>query len=126
MKEDNKKYIILLIQKIVPTPDATIIDILGLKEEINTLDGVSLQPVLNQTISKRPKPIGFIHQKQLALIGNQYKLISQDQGKSFMLFDITIDPAEETDLATALPDTLDRMIEELHVWLEGIENPVQK
>ena len=100
----------------------TIIEILGIKENINTLDGISLLPLLNQTINERPQPIGFIHQKQLTLIENRYKLISQDQGKTFMLFDIIEDPAEEKDLAGELPETKERMTKTLQVWLDGIQN----
>jgi arylsulfatase A-like enzyme len=100
----------------------TILEILGISVNNMDLDGISLVPILEQTMKCRPEPIGFIHDQQVALVGNQYKLISQNQGESYLLFNLADDPAEEFDLADSLPELKEQMIAELQVWINRIQN----
>jgi arylsulfatase A-like enzyme len=97
------------------------------------LDGVSLLPLLEGNMPERPRPIAFQSEgdpferdadrfasaEQLALIDNRYKLISDDGGSTFNLFDLIDDPGETTDLAREKPYTLHRMITLLEAWVQS-------
>jgi arylsulfatase A-like enzyme len=110
----------------------TVLDVLGfpLKGRPNPIDGVSLLPMLDGTITKRPQPIGFQSAGQVSLIDNRFKLIrvgarkrgknKQKQSKTnpapFMLFDLIDDPAETTDIAGKHSDVVTRMQKRLEAW----------
>lgn len=83
----------------------TILDALGLrmKDRPQPVDGISLMPLVRGEMQTRPSPICFESKKQIALIDNRFKLISSDDGKSFMLFDLVSDPGEAHDLAATRP-----------------------
>jgi len=99
----------------------TIVDTLKFtpKNQPKPVDGLSLFPMLTEKMKKRPKPIAFQSAKQLALIDNQYKIISINRGESFMLFDLDHDPGEQKDLAKAKPDLVAKMRKELKLWQES-------
>jgi arylsulfatase A-like enzyme len=103
----------------------TIMDLLGIKQQNVVYDGISLVPLLNGEMEARPQPIGFIHQKQIALIDNDYKLISQDLGGTYSLFDLVHDPGEKINLRDSLPHINQQMIGKLQVWIEEVTN-IQK
>ena len=96
------------------------------------LDGISLLPLIEGRVRERSCPIGFESRKQVALIGDRYKLIQNGDdcgpapagaakvGKNaFMLFDITNDPGETRDLADAQPQLVASMAETLARWRES-------
>ncbi len=96
----------------------TVLSLLGLEpsNQPTPIDGVNLMPLIEGKADTRPAPVAFESKKQLALIDNRYKLISQDGGKSYMLFDIVNDPAETNDLSSAKPETTRRMRSTLVKW----------
>lgn len=96
----------------------TIMDILGFKMEGQSepLDGISLLPLIKGKMESRPVPIGFESGKQVALIDNRYKLISQDSGETYMLFDLTDDPGETLDIAHQNPEVVRTMKITLDRW----------
>ena len=56
---------------------------------------------------------------QMVLIDNQYKIISINKGKSFMMFDLINDPGEKNDIAIKNPGLLKEMIKILENWQQS-------
>ena len=56
---------------------------------------------------------------QMVLIDNQYKIISINKGKSFMMFDLINDPGEKNDIAIKKPGLLKEMIKILENWQQS-------
>ncbi|HCO95932.1 MAG TPA: N-acetylgalactosamine 6-sulfate sulfatase, partial [Phycisphaerales bacterium] len=56
------------------------------------VDGVSLLALIENKMTERSLPIGFESRKQVSLTGNRYKIYSNDNGKTYLLFDLIDDP----------------------------------
>ena len=99
----------------------TIAQILGidLKKFERPFDGVSLMPFVRGA-SKRDQPLGFSFQEQEAFINQDYKIYSADGGKSFSLYNLAEDPAEQTDLSDDEAEKASRMITRWQVWKESV------
>ena len=65
---------------------------------------------------ERTSPIAFNSDKQISLIGNRFKIISIDKGKTYMMFDIKNDPGEQNNIADEKPELLKKMKNELETW----------
>ncbi|MBC8469238.1 MAG: sulfatase-like hydrolase/transferase [Planctomycetes bacterium] len=102
----------------------TVMDILGfeIKGRPEPVDGISLLPLINGKMKRRPMPIGFESANQLSLTDNQYKIYSSDKGKTFMLFDLTEDPGETKDLAAKKPQILKSMKTMLIKWRKSCQD----
>jgi arylsulfatase A-like enzyme len=96
----------------------TIFDILSIEPDgPKPIDGISLLPLIeNRASGQREKPIGFQHRERLALIDDQYKIISYDEGHTFELYDILDDPFEKMDIAQHHADIVAKMKEQLYDW----------
>lgn len=113
----------------------TILAATGVKAEhqILPLDGVNLLPLLDGQMTQRGKAIPFIahlnkEQSHAALLDWPYKLhINPVKGKgaknagdqpmaSVLLFDVSKDPKETTDLAAQQPERVAKMQAELAAW----------
>jgi arylsulfatase A-like enzyme len=103
----------------------TLVDLLNIDvpNQIKPLDGLSLIPLMEGKMSKRPKPMGFIrvHNGPAAWSDNRYKLISPKKGV-WELYDLTKDISESNDLASQHPEVVSRMKAELLKWLSSVEN----
>ena len=102
----------------------TIADIVGLPESsfIQPLDGVSLKPLLMAETAPRSKPLPFRFGQKAALIGDRYKLLTQDiSGSAFELYDLHADPAESRDLSSTEPAVLESMKKALLAWNQSVE-----
>ena len=102
----------------------TVVDILGLPDNllVEPLDGISLKPLLTAEIAERSQPIPFRFGQKLALIGNRYKLLSNDRSKdSFQLYDLAEDPSEAKDLSGVKPEIFARLKSELVDWSETVD-----
>ncbi len=106
----------------------TIVDILKIKvpHQIQPLDGISLLPLIDRQMQKRPTPIGFWHHGEktledgpVAWNDNQYKLHKRAPGE-FELYDIVADISEKNNLATTLPKVVQRMKEEMEAWQKSV------
>lgn len=99
----------------------TILDALGfrMKGQPEPVDGISLLPMIDGKMSARPTPIAFESGKQLALIDNRHKLISQNNGKTFALYDLIDDPGETRDLAEQEPGLVSKYRRMLAIWQES-------
>jgi len=96
----------------------TVLDVLGLACDgcRDPRDGISLWPAIRGEMTQRPKPIGFEHGRQRALIDNRYKLYSSDGGRRYALYDVVADPGETRDLAAEEPQRAAQMQQMLEAW----------
>jgi arylsulfatase A-like enzyme len=84
------------------------------------LDGINILGLLRAEGARRPRPIYFRSDNQLAVVSNHLKLFSRNRGKRFELYDLNEDPAEENDLAARYPHKVERLVADLDRWLEGV------
>ncbi len=96
----------------------TILDVLDLKmkEQPEPIDGVSLLPLIEGRMTKRPVPIGFESGNQVSLTYNRYKIYSNNKGKTYMLFDLIEDPGEAKDLSAEKTEIFKTMKKTLEKW----------
>ena len=96
----------------------TIANIIGvdLTKYNRPFDGVDFLPFVEGKVNKRTKPLAFEFQGQAALIDNEYKIYSSDNGQNFELFNISVDAEEENDLAISAVDKLNEMIAKWNTW----------
>jgi arylsulfatase len=102
----------------------TTLDVLGfrMKGQPEPIDGISLVPLINGTMTERPVPIGFESAKQVSLTDNRYKIYSGDLGKTYMLFDLIKDPGETHDLAAEKPQIVESMKATLTRWRQSCKD----
>ena len=76
----------------------TIAEIVGLPDSsmLKPLDGLSLISLFNSNITEREKPLIFSSRGRMAIIDNQWKMISlpEDTGRNIELYNLSTDPAE--------------------------------
>lgn len=98
------------------------------------LDGRDVLPLLDGTVRERSASLMFqspsesIREwqkswdpatRQQALIGDRLKLMSEDGGKSYALYDLIDDKSETTDVAATHPEEFQAMRRELESWIES-------
>ena len=100
----------------------TILDYLNLPPvNQKPLDGVSLRSVIEEKSTERAEPIGFQSGKQQAWMSQRYKIISQNAGKDYQLFDLQNDPAESHDLSQNEQVLKAKLQAELATWLKSVK-----
>ena len=101
----------------------TIADIVGV--EISTydrpFDGVSLMPYINEVTRQRSEPLAFSFQEQEALIDQQFKIYSDDGGENFFLYNLSVDPAEQVNLAQQEPEKMKHLVSLWRNWKTSVE-----
>ena len=112
----------------------TLLEAAGLPfpENQPVLDGIDVLPLLTGQRQSREVPIAFQAPvksandvlaepgtKQMALIEGNYKLLSVNGGKRWMLYDLQSDPGETTDLAPSQPVRVSKMKDVLEIWIQS-------
>ena len=102
----------------------TTLDVLDMdiKGQPKSIDGVSLLPLIEGKMTKRPFPIAFESGSQLSLTDNRYKIYSNNKGKTYMLFDLIEDPGEKKDLSAEKPEILLSMKATLEKWRKSCKD----
>lgn len=102
----------------------TVSDIVGLPDSvmIKPLDGISLKPLFASEIEERKTPIGFRYQAKRALVGDRYKLLTNNlaDGK-FELYDLVADVKESRDLSDDQPELFAQMKQQLIDWNASVD-----
>lgn len=113
----------------------TILDYLGLSvPDQKALDGISLRPVIEGTLTERPSPIGFLiggNNPQTAWITQDYKLVEVSNSE-WELFDMTLPShqlevtplATETNVASqsqAIQDKYNEMLTDYTAWRATVD-----
>ncbi len=109
------------------------------QNQILPLDGISLLPLFDRKTESRSKPIAFwanarVAQSHAALLDWPYKLHTNpgaERGRKrekndtalppVLLYDVSRDPQETTDLATSDPDRVAKMTAALGAWKASVE-----
>ncbi|WP_455244453.1 sulfatase family protein [Petrachloros mirabilis] len=111
--------------RVVATPCSTsdyfptVLDALGYQlpeAKTRPYDGISLLPLIEGEMDQRSRPIAFESKGQVSLTDNRYKIYSQDQGKTYELYDLITDPGEKANIADQHPDIVRRMKDILENW----------
>lgn len=102
----------------------TIMDALGLKLADRPYDGVSLMPLISGQMTARP-PIGFLSKKQIAWVDGDYKLYSNDEGRSWELYNITADPREQKNLAASQRQRVSQMAASARQWIMSCQQSLR-
>ena len=100
----------------------TILDILGITPApIVPVDGISLLPLLNGTMSTRPGYMGWQIKDKASIANQQYKLITT-KGTNHELYDLIADKYEKTNIAAQNPDVVDTLEKVLKDFITSCEN----
>ncbi|MEX0361326.1 MAG: sulfatase, partial [Allomuricauda sp.] len=89
---------------------------IDLKKFNRPYDGVDLMPLIQGTVNTREKNLAFRFNQQAALIGEDFKIYSNDNGNTFELYNISEDPSETENLAESNSSQLRKMVEEWKLW----------
>jgi len=102
----------------------TVLNILdiNMKGHPKPIDGVSLLPLFEGKMTKRPVPIAFESGSQVSLTDNRHKIHSRNKGKTYMLFDLIKDPGEKKDLSGEKPQILKSMKAALQIWRKSCKD----
>ena len=102
---------------------ATFVDLVGSpypttynEKPVLPLEGSSLLPVINNQQASRNKPIFWEWQKGQAARDGKWKLVKQGLDNQWSLFDMSADPAETNDLASAHPEIVTKMDQQFKAW----------
>jgi arylsulfatase A-like enzyme len=101
----------------------TLIDIAHLDpNDINTVhDGASLMAVFDAEPARRAQGIGFRASGGIAWIDNDYKLIRNNKGATFELYNLIGDPGETQNLIDQQPEIAARMRHQLDEWSQSVD-----
>ena len=107
----------------------TIVDLLNIdiSDKTQPIDGISILPLLDGKMEKRPKGIGFWHPEgddilsttRVAWLDNQYKLYKLGEDE-FELYDLNADASEKMDVAAGHPDVVKRMKADMEAWQQSV------
>lgn len=99
----------------------TILDFLDLEYPLvnRPVDGVSLRGQLEQGGNKRESAIGFLIHKKRSWVTDRYKLISNDEGDSYEVYDLLNDPGESINLADSLLELKEELQLDLTNWINS-------
>ena len=102
----------------------TIVDLLKLSysDPGHDLDGTSISEALYRHESLREKPMGFLYPGRMSWVTNQYKLISNDKGSTFELYDILNDPHEKNNIIDSSPRIRKKLKSEFDKWMGSVMN----
>lgn len=101
----------------------TIMEILELSyPDDRPLDGESLVEVMLDKKELRNRPIGFIYNKQISWVDNQYKLISKDKQQTYELYDLQNDASEEVNIIETHKELAEDMKTSLIEWYLSVDN----
>lgn len=101
----------------------TLLSILNIDYPDNRpVDGIDLLPFIEESSTTREKPMGFLYQNQISWVNHQYKLISEDKGETFQLYNIIEDESEQKNIIELKPDIVTQMKTELDEWLQSVKN----
>ncbi|QVY67470.1 sulfatase-like hydrolase/transferase [Polaribacter sp. Q13] len=101
----------------------TIINLLDIEYPDNRpLDGIDIMPFIKKPKKQRKKPMGFAYKKRISWVTNQYKLVSEDLGVTYELYDLLNDRSEKNNLIKSMPELAAKMEKELAAWFVSVNN----
>jgi arylsulfatase A-like enzyme len=88
-------------------------------DAVSPVDGIDAVSLLRAGVERRSAAIPFEFVGQVALLDNNWKLYSADDGASYALFDLSTDPTESHDVAVTHPERTAAMRVKLTTWRES-------
>ncbi|NWK57330.1 sulfatase-like hydrolase/transferase [Verrucomicrobiaceae bacterium N1E253] len=100
----------------------TVLDAAGITypEPKRDLDGESLLPMIQGKKETRNKPISLMIGKSVAMHDGKFKLLSQNGGKSYALYNLETDQKEKSNLAEQSAERIETMKRVLQQWHESV------
>lgn len=86
--------------------------------ENREIDGVDLTEILAGNKTKREKPMGFQFPGKMSWVTQEYKLISNNNGENFELYNLLADEGEKENMILQHPEIAKKMKTELLDWIE--------
>src|SRR5690606_22223509 len=83
-------------------------------------DGLPLLEIIENKALKRYLP--FRIKNQAALIGKRYKIYSNDDGQTFEMYDLEVDPHEKVYIAKERPKVIQQLVVRWNTWKMSQEN----
>lgn len=100
----------------------TILDLLDIEYPDNRpLDGMSILNALHGNETERTKPIGFICRPHVSWVTNQYKLVKNEEGEDFELYDLLNDPSEKENIIEKHPEIASKLKADLMQWKKSVD-----
>lgn len=100
----------------------TILDIVGIEmPDARPLDGISLLPLIEGKMEKRPQPLGFHIRGQAAWHDGMMKAYRKKGDANWELYDLGADPKESTDLSKKKADQLQSMVKAWTEWKASVD-----
>ena len=104
----------------------TILDILDLEyPDDRILDGISILGALKGIEDERQVPMGFIYSPKISWVTQRYKLIGEENGSHFELYDLLKDPSETENIIEGYPEIAEQLKADLFSWLQSVESSGQ-
>ena len=116
---------------------STFVELTGYSDKSLDLDGVSLLPLLKGDITKLEERSLFCYYPKYArfnknterwgdswrhsIYQGQFKLIEYPEYGEVELFDLKQDPEESQDMSARYPEKSQKMVQELHKWLDSCD-----
>jgi len=104
----------------------TILDVLDIEYPHNRpIDGISILEALKGNENERHLAIGFICTPKISWVSNRYKLIGDEKGNQFELYDLLNDKSELENIIEECPEIAEKLKLDLNEWLSSVENSRQ-
>ncbi|WP_198931723.1 sulfatase family protein [Labilibacter marinus] len=101
----------------------TILNILNIEYPDNRpVDGMDIMPLIQHSSMQREKPMGFQFNNRISWVTHQYKLISEDAGKTFELYDLINDEKEQNNIIQNNSELAQHMKEDLLEWKKSVSH----
>jgi arylsulfatase A-like enzyme len=120
--------------KVVDTPAVTsdylptILAVMDIDLPNRPYDGIDLMPFIEGDLPKRNQGIGFVgktaNQTQ-SYIDDDFKIYTNDEGKTYELYNLIEDESEENDISAENPKKLQELEAKLKRWKESVDRSAQ-
>ena len=101
----------------------TILDMISIKHSLaRPMDGISLKEIIDGNQKERGASIGFLFKEKMSWVNDRYKLISEDNGDTFELYDLINDPKENHDISSEHVELMEEMKKGLSSWANSVNN----
>lgn len=104
----------------------TLLDILDIEyPDERPLDGISIWEALKGNKEERTAPIGFICEPNVSWVTNRYKLIGNEEGEKYELYDLLNDQSEKENIIEEHEDLTKKLKADLSTWLKSVNESRQ-
>ncbi|MGY8768902.1 MAG: sulfatase family protein [Pirellulales bacterium] len=101
----------------------TLVDLLGLPSNsmLEVVDGMSIAPLFKKELGRRKKFIPFQYMGNAAIVDNEYKIVSEKNGKGkYLLFNLDKDHTESNNLFDKQPEVAARLQKQLDAFTTSV------